>query len=496
MSRRSILAAWIGVLALMPPTAAWSQAPSSTRTVRSSDVVALAAKNNADLGAALLEERRAGVDVTAEEGLRPFVLGLDGGYTHSSSPAVNQDGDVSHRTGDQVQVGGQVSKSTAVGTEASVRVEGSSDIESPDNTYGLAATLSVTQPILRGAGREVGEASLRQARNAEDASRLAARRTASALGRDALIAYWELWYAERALEIDVRARDIAKLALDETREKIEQGAAAEIDALQFETQLASLEETVVAAEAEVRRLSVQLAALIGLAREGTRVMPDSSEAPPMSGSEPSPDDALRAALSDAPELLESAAQVVAAEERARTAGEAMRQRLDLVTWIGAQTLGVGQVSPAFEQFGQGAAYAGYVGLVYELPLSDTRKEAQRASARLDVEIAKQRLVATGDQVRSDVAVAVEKCASGRKKLALAEQTLAVASRLAEAERERYALGASIFIQVRDAEEAEREAMLRTVRARVDLAEAQIELDHLTGALLARLGRLNPSAIGG
>lgn len=288
-------------------------------------VAAIAAKNNADLGAALLEERRAGVDVTAEEGLRPFVLGLDGGYTHSSSPTVNQDGDVDFRTGNQLGIGGQVSKSTAVGTEASVRVEGSSDIASPDNSYGLAATLSVTQPILRGAGREVGEASLRQARN-------------------------------------------------------------------------------------------------------------------------------------------------------------------------AQTLGVGQVSPAFEQFGQGAAYAGYVGLVYELPLSDTRKEAQRASARLDVDIAKQRLVATGDQVRSDVAVAIEKCASGRKKLALAEQTLAVSRKLAEAERERYALGASIFIQVRDAEEAEREAALRTVRARIDLVMAQIELDHLTGTLLVRLGTL-PSTRG-
>jgi outer membrane protein len=489
MSDRRVLAGIFAALALSLAATAPAGEPAAERIVRSDEVVAIAAKNNADLGAALLEERRAGADVTAEEGLRPFVLGLDGGYTHSSSPTVDQGGDVGFRTGNQIGVGGQVSKETVAGTQAAVRVEGNSQIASPDSTYGLAATLSVTQPILRGAGREVGEASLRQARSAEDAARLAARRTASALARDALIAYWELWYAERALEIDARARDVAKLALDETRAKIGQGAAAEIDALQFETQLASLEETVVAAEAEVRRLSVQLSALTGLAREGARVRPDPREAPPMSGSEPSPDDALRAALRDAPELRESAAQVVAAEERARTAGEAMRQRLDLVTWIGAQTMGYGEVSPAFEQFGQGAAYSGYVGLVYELPLSDTRKEAQRASAKLDVDIARQRLIAAGDQVRADVAVAIEKCASGRKRLALAEQTLAVSRKLAEAERERYALGASIFIQVRDAEEAEREAALRTVRARIDLAEAQIELDHLTGALIARLGTL-------
>jgi len=493
MSDRRVFTSIAAALALSSAVAAAGET-AQERIVRSGEVVAIAARNNADLGAALLEERRAVVDVSAEEGLRPFTLQLDGGYTHSSSPSVSPDGDVEHNTGNQVTLGGQVSKTAAVGTQAAVRVEGSSQVDDP--TYGLSAQLSVTQPILRGAGREVGEASLRQARSAEVAARLAAHRTASALARDTLDAYWELWYAERALEIDVKARDAAKLALDETRAKIEQGAAAEIDALQYETHLASLEETVVAAATEVHRLSVQLVALAGLAREAAQVRADPGESPPISASDPPPDGALRAALRDAPEIAEAAAEVAAAEDRARTAGEEMRQRLDLVGWIGAQTLGYREVSPAFEQFGQGAAYSGYVGLVYELPMSDTRREAQRASAKLDVEIAKQRLASTGDQIRADVAIALEKCASGRKKLALAEQTLAVARKLAEAERERYALGASIFIQVRDAEEAEREAALRTVRARIDLAEAQIELDHLSGVLLARLGRLPFPAVRG
>ena len=484
MSDRRLITGIFAAFALSSAVAVAGE-PAPERIVRSDVAVELAAAHNGDLRAALLEEKRAAVEVTAEEGLRPFTLGLDGGYTRSSSPGVGPGGDVDFRTGNQVGVGGQVSKTTVVGTQASVRVDGSSSLNEP--TYGVSARVSVTQPILRGAGKEVGEASLRQARNAETSAQLAARRTASALARDVLDAYWELWYAERALEIDARARDVAKTSLEETRIKIEQGAAAEIDALQYETHLASLDETAVAAEADVKRLSVQLATLLGLAREVLWVRPDPGESPPLAASDPPPDEALRAALSDAPEIRESAAAVTAAEERARTAGESLRQRLDLVGWIGAQTLGYQEVSPAFGQLGNGQAYAGYVGLVYELPLSDTRKDAQRASAELDVEIARQRFVTTGDQVRADVAIALEKCASSRKKLALAEQTLAVSRKLAEAERARYGLGASIFIQVRDAEEAEREAMLRTVRARIDLAEAQIELDHLTGALLARLG---------
>jgi outer membrane protein TolC len=479
---RKLLVAALAALTVGLPAGAGE--PEPERIVSSAEVVELAARGNPTLAAALLERRRAAAEVTAEEGRRPFTLQLDGGYTHSSSPAVGQSGTVSHRTGDQLGVGGQVSKTTAVGTQAQVRVEGASQLDAdPETTYGLSARLSLTQPLLRGAGREIGEAGLRQARVSEDAARRSARRSASALTRDVLQAYWELWYAARGLAIDERARDLARAVLDEARQRIAQGAAAEIDVLQYETRLSSLEETVVAAESSKRRLAVQLAALTGLGREPVRLAPDLAESPPLAEADPPPDRVLREALERSPEIRSSASSVTAAEERARTAGEELRQRLDLVGWIGAQTLGSGEVSPALAQFGDGTAYAGYVGLVYELPLDDTRKEAQHASARLDVETARQRLVATSDQVRADVAVALEKLRGARRRLALSGQTLEAARKLAAAERERHALGASIHLQVRDAEESERQAEHRLVRARVDLALALIELDHLTGALL-------------
>jgi outer membrane protein len=462
--------------------------PAGGNALRSGDAVALAAKNNPDLKTALLEERRAQEDVTAEEGLRPFVLQLDGGYTRSSMPRADSDGDVTFTNGDGVAIGGQVSKATAIGTEAAVRIDGNAAPNDP-TTYGLAARLSVTQPLLRGAGRTVNEATLRQARAAQEIARLSASKAASALARDTLVAYWELWYAARALEIDGRARDEAVLALEETRAKIQKGAAAPVDALQYETNVATLEETVVAAAAVKRQLAVQLGVLIGRTEGAARLEADPNEAPQEPALSATPDQVLRAALADSPDVRQSAASVAAAEEGARTAGEAMRQRLDLVGWIGAQTLGVDAVSPAFEQLGQGPAYSAYVGLVWELPLGDTRKDAQRASARLGVEIARQQLDATGAQVRADVAVSLDAIDSARQKVALAEQTLEAARKQAEAERQRYALGASIYIVVRDAEEAQRQAELRVVRARVELVEAQVKLDHVTGTLLARLGDL-------
>ena len=110
------------VLALAASALAFaaSAQPGAGTTLRSGDAVALAAKNNPDLKTALLEERRAAADVTAEEGLRPFVLEVDGGYTRSSAPRADSDGAVSFQNGHDVAVGAQVSKETAIGTQASV----------------------------------------------------------------------------------------------------------------------------------------------------------------------------------------------------------------------------------------------------------------------------------------------------------------------------------------------------------------------------------------
>ncbi|MDD5308846.1 MAG: TolC family protein [Deltaproteobacteria bacterium] len=495
MSKKHSITGFAVVLALLATVTAHAQGTLGEKTVRSSEAVRLAAQHNAALRAVLLEQDRAATEVSAVQGLYPFVLEVDGGYTHASSPSATANDGITHRSSDQVALGSQLSKTWTVGTTAALRVDGDRQVSggsaaggvdtgTSDPTYGAAARLSLTQPLLRGAGATVGEASLRQALNAQEIARCGARRTSSELVRDVLTTYWELWYAQRALEIDVKARDVARAQVAETEAKVEKGAVAPVDVLPFETRLATLEETVVAAAAESRRLSVQLATRTGLVRDALRVMPDLSEAPPVPENEPPFDQTFAAALTDAPNIRVSAAQVVAAEDKARTAGEEMRQRLDLVGWVEAQTLGDGEVSPAFEQFGEGAAYSGYVGLIYELPLDNTRKDAERAASNLDVEIARQNLVAASDQVRSDVATALESLVSARERMALAEQTLGIAKQQAAAEHERLDLGASIFVQVRDAEEAVRQAELRVTRARVDLVEAQIGLDHLTGGLLA------------
>lgn len=492
-NRMAAIAGFAALLAVAAPARA--QSGDARSVVGPDDLLGIAFEHNPTMRASLLDKDKARSAVRAEEGLYPIILLLDGGFTHSSSPSPQNDGSVDHRSSDSTVVGAGLTKTLPLGTQTSVRVEGSHELSSgatipgtastSDPAYGLTAKVGVTQPLLKGAGKTVVQSSWRQALKAEELADHRVRLQASDLISQILNAYWELWYAEHAVEIDRKARDLARTQLEEVEARVAEGDSAPVDALSFQTRLATLEESVVTAEAARDRLSVQLAGLLGFHSNENHMSPKSAELPSVDAKTPDLDSAVRTALLNAPEIREKLAAIAVAEEQLKTAGEEMRPRLDLLGWLQANTLGNGQVSPAFEQFGQGEAYSAYVGLLYELPLDNTRKDAKRASAMLDVDIAGQQLLAARDAVKASVVTLIEDISSSRKRLDLAERTLAVANKQAEAERERYNLGAAIFVQVREAEEAVREAELRTTRARVDLVQAELKLQNLTGKLIER-----------
>ena len=123
----------------------------------------------------------------------------------------------------------------------------------------------------------------------------------------------------------------------------------------------------------------------------------------------------------------------------------------------------------------------------ELPLSSERHDAQLASARSSASAAEARLVSAEQQVEADARTELATLAQARTKLELAERTVDVAARSADAQRKRLQHGAATPVEVRQAEDALRRARLGIERQRVDAVKAQIRLRHLTGDLLERWG---------
>jgi outer membrane protein TolC len=472
-----------------PPPAAPSE---ESEGIDERSAVRLALANNSSFISAKLDVERAKHDVAAEEGRYPYVFQADAGYTRSASPRLNPDDSVRTSTSRSYTVGTALRRTFSNGTSAEIRLQGErfeNDAEmgeigglSSSNGYGTSARATLNQPFLRGAGTRVGESELRAARWNRTLAERQKALAESELVRDALVSYWELWYAGEALAIEQKALELSERQAEEARQQVAAGALSQSGVLTFETRVAELEESVVSARILREQRALELGRLMGSNDERAAHLAASTE-PPLDGPSASRADIETALRGGSLELSTLEAQVALAKTRAEVAGESSRPRLDLEAYL--ETQGVSERLPkAAERAGQMSWVTAHVGLVFELPLDDSRLTAERSSAQLSVRIAEQNVTAEREHITAAATLARSQEDAAQRRLTLATRTLAVAEKTYDAEKARFEFGQSIPIQVQEAEDDLRRARLRVARARVDLARARVDVLHLANRLLA------------
>jgi len=475
----------------LPPDAS---AATSQRNLDAQAAVSEALRGNPSRQAAQLDIDKATQSVLAEEGRYPYVFQADAGYTRSSNPRLGAGDTVSTTTSRSYTVGSAIRRNFPSGTVAEIRVEGErfeNDVSSSSfggsgvgSGYNTSARASVTQPLLRNFGTRVGEAELRSARVSRGTAEKSRDRVDSELVRDVLTSYWELWYASESVRIEQAALDLAKQQEKDAQDRVGQGALAPADVFTFSTRVANLEESVVSADSLQRSRSLDLARMMGNSDDAVQLV--ATTPPPTPGPVATRAEIEAALRSGSLELAELESQVKLARTRAEVAGESSRPRLDLEAYVESQ--GVSERIPkAVERTGRMGWLTVHVGAVFELPLDDSKKNAERQGALLGVRIAEQNLRSARDRIRADAVRTVSDENNAIRRVALAERTLKVAIKAHAAEKERFALGQSLAIQVQQAEDEVRRARLRVARARVDLAQAQVAVLHLAGKLVDRWG---------
>jgi outer membrane protein TolC len=483
------------------------------------DAVATAVAKNPSLHVALLRASQSRLDVTAEDALYTPIFGANAGYTRARTPSLSGTDDVRFGTNDIVDLGVGLSKPFATGTTVSANLAGQRSLRTSSITqlldadgrpasadacaaadamcrnsllevdsgpgYSLVGRLSVTQPLMRGFGSELGLSSLRQAKLNLAASELAAQQTASELLSRVVTAYWEVWYAHEVVHINEASRELAKVQEAQAQQQVASGALAPASALAYVTRVAELEEAVLSARTDARQRELSLAQLLGEPGGVASSLTAADVPHPPSADDPvearAVDDALRTSYSQ--KQLQT--QLALAKEQLKTAGDPLRPRLDVDAYVQAEGLGNRRVPPAFEQFGKMQGVSAHVGLTFETPITDTRRTAQIEATRLSAHIIEKQLVENEVAIRSSVASALTRMHAAREKAALSTRTEKVAREQAQAERARFQAGSSIAISVQEAEDSLRQAQLRAQRARVDLMLAELQLLELRGELLSR-----------
>lgn len=476
------------------------------RTLSERDVVAVAVMNNPTLHVALLRAQQSRYNVSAEEALFTPIFDASAGYTHTRTPSLfgptfdvsgAQTSPPTTRIGgsETVDVGAGITKPFAYGTVLSASLSGQRSSRTSLEQqvlfgtsgpgYALVGRLAATQPLLRGVGTDLGLASLRQAKLNLTANQLAAQAAASALLSQVVSAYWELWYSAEAVNINEKSRELSKVQEEQARQQVQSGALAPASALPYATQVAVLEEAVLAARTDVRQRELSLSRLLGQSAAVGASLSVADGPPPPTADEPSLPSAVNDALRNSYARKQLQTQLAIIKDQLRVTGDPLRPRLDVDAYVQAQGLGNRSVPPALQQFGQMDAVSAHVGLTFEMPLTDTRRQSQIQAAQFAAHVAEKQLQENELEVRSSVASAIAQRRAAAEKLELAGRTETIAHAQVEAERERFKAGGSIAITVQQAEDSYRQAQLRVQRARVDLVLADLGLVELRGQLLTR-----------
>ncbi|MGK4003811.1 TolC family protein [Sorangium sp. So ce1036] len=487
---RSVPLPWLASLALIAACSLSSAA--RAETLSAEEAVGRAASQNPSLRAALLEVTAARQAVAAEEGARRPALAasVTGQYAKTLDAQTPRAGSASVESSVALRYTTDVGTALEVGTSADSRWNLAED-RTLGPAYGARAYVSARQPLLRGAGTDAVLAPAAQAQAQAVAVERERELAASQIALEVLQAYWELWYAERAVAVQEQALAAAERQVNDARTRAETlGTGTRVDVLQFSTAAASIADALSQARAARTERAIELGRALGMDPARAASL-RATGAPPSLGPAPPAAALARAAAERSQELAAMRADLDALRARVGAAEDADQVRLDVFATASAGTEWGNDLLTGRSLPGMQPAFSALGGLDLELPFGGGRAAADAARARAQLAAAEARYRARLDAITAQISALRVNLDASADQVALASETARMAGELAEAERQRLLLGTSTSADVVKAEQTLREAELRKLRAAVSELTSRFQLEHAAGALLERFASVLP-----
>ncbi len=352
---------------------------------------------------------------------------------------------------------------------------------SPYNpAYDSDVSVSLNQPLLKGAGLTANRAALDQARLGVDRAGLLYRGTLMDLVRDTEVAYYQLHFARRQLVVRRLSLEAAQRLLDENRAKRDTGVLTDLEVLTAEVGVATQQRNVLLAEQQLRNREDALRALVGQFELDA----------------PLGDTAFVSAANDNPVVDETFARAKAAQpeylalqksieqldiERAATRRNRLPQ-LDLNTTLGYNTER-SSASHALDDVLGSDGYNWQVGLELTYPIGSRGDRARLIQATNNLSRARLQL----RQVEQDILVqarsSVRAVATSRDAVRVATLAAGLAEKQYELQKARFDAGLSTARLVLDAQTDLDDARVNELSSQVDLLTALAQLRRLEGRSL-------------
>ncbi|MEQ9460591.1 MAG: TolC family protein [Phycisphaeraceae bacterium] len=354
-------------------------------------------------------------------------------------------------------------------------------------------TVSLTQPLLRGFGRDINTTQIQIARNSERVAEQTLRQNLLSLALSVEQAYWNLYTAEKQLLIQLRL--LERTVEDRDRlKKREQFDVSPVRITEANSFVELRRADVIRARQVVRQASDTVKRLLGdpelpVASESLVLATDS---PPEMAVRYSPLDAVQTALKRRPEVAIALYDIKDASLRQRLADNLRLPQLDLSTGVGFNGVDTNSLGRAVDDTLEGDFINWNLGVAFEQPIGNRSAEAlleqrrleRRAAAAGYERVAQDVILDVKDAMRA-VINAYELIGSTRAaRRATADSLRAIE----EQEDAGVALTPEFLLdQKLNTQQRLADAEVQEVRALSDYATAIAQLYQVTGTLLDRNG---------
>ncbi len=366
--------------------------------------------------------------------------------------------------------------------------------------FNSALTFTITQPLLRGAGRFANTALIKIARRSLDQSRSSFEAEVNDAILNVVSQYWNAVAARGALDVQHKSLKLAEASYDRDKRALELGALPPLDIYRSQSEVAARKVEVIQAGYALAQAEEALRLTIGADRDpqASRLELNLTENPQTEGELASidPETALAQALRQRPELDAVKDALANDADSIHLAHNQLKPNLQLQGFYQSSGLGGNEYNPetgafiAPGGFGTsmsqllGFGFPGYGGsLTLTLPVRNRGGQAVLGNAL----VSRTRDLYTNGQIREqitrEVHDAFHQLDEARQALAAATTSFDLSQKTLTSEQRKYELGAETNFFVLDAQTRLAQAELILLQTQVNYRIALAAVDHSTGDLL-------------
>ena len=466
------------------------------------EAIQLALEHNLGLQVQRVSQGRSYLDpIIAEAAFDPL---FSTGFTLSESEATSTSiidgaavGETSKRSNDSYFMG--LSGLMRYGTSWQFRLSGNrsetsavSPFFSPLN-YRSGVELTLSQPLLKGRGRDITETNLRVALRNAEASKLATVRAMETTVAAVESSYWDLVYARRNVEVQRSALEEAEELLDLNRRRLEVEVGTRLDVISAEANVATQKASIIAALNTLRDLQDILLDSINAPefRGGSSVasMLRDFEVIPTTAINPTQFDpelesVVQEALAGRLELAQSDLQIASSEDLLKVRENDLLPTLDLTGSFSQPGNGL--------DFGEswsdvGDDYAWSAGLNLQIPLGQRAAQNREMQARDDLRLARLSREQISNGIILEVTRSVRELESARQAVETTEAATRLRREELDGETRRLEAGVSTAYQVLQVQNSLLSAQVQELQAKIRVRKAITGYRNATGTILKDYG---------